>query len=149
MMYMLDTDTLVFMIRGLKSGQRQVSRRNRARRLVDRCREAQSQGDTIAVSAITVSELEYGAHCSNEFDKAISAIRKVLTPFERIDYDAQGCAEEYGRIRHALESVGQPIGGMDLLIAAHAVSLNGTLVTNNVKHFQRVEGLGIVNWSRA
>jgi len=148
-MYLIDTDTLVFMMRGLKSGQRQASRRTRARRLVDRCREAQTQGDTIAVSAITVSELEYGAHRSNAFDREISAIRKALMPFERIDYDAQGCAAAYGRIRHALESLGQPIGGMDLLIAAHAVSLNGTLVTNNVKHFRRVEGLGIVNWSRA
>ena len=141
---MLDTDIVIFMLRGLRAKQR--GRKDRALALVARCRAAQANGDVVALSAITVSELEFGAFNSTDYDAEIVAIRKLLTPFEVLDYDGATCPPHYGRIRHELEQAGESIGAMDLLISAHAVALAATLVTNNLGHFQRVSGLSTTRW---
>jgi tRNA(fMet)-specific endonuclease VapC len=98
------------------------------------------------MSAITVSELEFGAHESGRYEDESAAIGKVLAPFEIYDYDAVNCAPHYGRIRHELEQAGDTIGAMDLLIAAHALGLDATLITNNLAHFRRVHGLKVTDW---
>ncbi|MBX9770081.1 MAG: type II toxin-antitoxin system VapC family toxin, partial [Candidatus Obscuribacterales bacterium] len=67
-------------------------------------------------------------------------------PFDVYDFDTTLCPMHYGKIRYDLESKGVPIGSMDLLIAAQALSLDATLVTNNRKHFGRVSGLNIASW---
>jgi len=100
----------------------------------------------VGLSAVTVSELEFGARHSGNYDDEIAAVSKVLTPFELYEYDAISCPRHYGRIRHELETTGQAIGSMDLLIAAHAFALGATLVTNNDAHFSCVGGLKVVNW---
>jgi tRNA(fMet)-specific endonuclease VapC len=142
--HILDTDMLIHMIRGLKAtGRRQ---RQRALDLVERCRQAQKEGHAVGVSAITVSELEFGARKSGRYEDEIAAVAKILTPFDLYDYAAVSCAPHYGRIRHDLEQAGQTIGAMDLLIAAHALGLDATLVTNNLAHFQRVTGLRVTDW---
>jgi tRNA(fMet)-specific endonuclease VapC len=145
-LYVLDTDMLIFMLRGLRATARQRGRRERALALVGRCREAQANGDEVGLSAITVSELEFGAYNSSDYDAEIVAVRKLLTPFEILDYDGATCPRHYGRVRHELEQAGQTIGAMDLLIAAHVLALAATLVTNNLAHFQRVSGLSVVRW---
>lgn len=145
MIYLLDTDILIFMIRGLKAGRRPVHRQQ-AQELVDRCRSVQAAGDSVALSAITASELDFGARNSGDYDAEISAVRKVLVPFDIYDYDCLACPPHYGRIRHELESIGLDIGSMDMLIAAHAFALNATLVSNNLGHFSRVPGLKTANW---
>jgi len=145
MIYLLDTDILIFMIRGLKA-RRQPAQRQRAQELVDRCRRSQIAGDSVALSAVTVSELEFGARNSGDYEPEISAVRKILTPFDICDYDCVACPPHYGRIRHDLESNGLDIGAMDLLIAAHAFALDATLVSNNLAHFSRVPGLKTANW---
>jgi tRNA(fMet)-specific endonuclease VapC len=143
--YVLDTDTLIYMIRGLKpAGGRQ--RRERALNLVGHCRQAQKVGHAVGVSAITVSELEFTARKSGQYEDESSAVAKVLAPFETYDYAAVSCATHYGHIRHELEQAGQTIGAMDLLIAAHTLGLDATLVTNNLAHFRRVPGLKIADW---
>jgi tRNA(fMet)-specific endonuclease VapC len=63
-----------------------------------------------------------------------------------LDYDGVTCPAHYGRIRHELEQAGQAIGAMELLIAAHVLALGGTLVTNNLAHFQRIAGLSVTRW---
>ncbi len=146
LLYVLDTDMVIFMLRGLKAPARRRARREKAMALVARCREAQAQGDAVGLSAITVSELEFGAYNSGDYDTEIAAVRKILTPFEVFDYDGATCPAHYGRIRHELEHAGQAIGAMDLLIAAHALALRATLVTNNLAHFQRVSGLSVTRW---
>ncbi len=146
MLYILDTDMVIFMLRGLKVPARQRTRREKALALVARCREAQSKGDVVGLSAITVSELEFGAYKSGDYDTEILAVRKILTPFEVFDYDGASCPAHYGRIRHELEQGGHVIGAMDLLIAAHALALTATLVTNNLAHFQRISGLSVMRW---
>jgi len=145
MIYLLDTDTLIYMIRGLKaSARRQV--RQRAQDLVARCRQAQKEGHVVGVSAITVSELDFGARKSGRYEDEIAAVAKILAPFETYDYEAVSCTPHYGHVRHELEQAGQVIGAMDLLIAAHALSLDATLVTNNLAHFRRVPGLKVTAW---
>jgi tRNA(fMet)-specific endonuclease VapC len=145
-LYVLDTDMVIFMLRGLKPSTRQRARRERPLALVARCREAQAKGDVVGLSAITVSELEFGAHNSGDYDTEIVAVRQILAPFEVYDYDGATCPGHYGRIRHELERAGQAIGAMDLLIAAHALALAATLVTNNLAHFQRISGLSVTRW---
>ena len=145
MIYLLDTDLLIYMVRGLKPTRR-AAERQRAQKLVERCRQAQLRGDDVGLSAITVSELEFGARCSGNHEAEIVAVRKVLVPFVIYDYDSIACPPHYGRVRHQLEAKGMTIGSMDLLLAAHALALDAAFVSNNTAHFARVEGLRTANW---
>jgi tRNA(fMet)-specific endonuclease VapC len=145
-LHVLDTDMVIFMLRGLKAPARQRAPRDKALALVARCREAQAKGDMVGLWAVTISELEFGAYNSGDYDTEIVAVRKILTPFEVFDYNPATCPAHYGRIRHELEHAGQTIGAMDLLIAAHALALAATLVTNNLAHFQRISGLSVTHW---
>jgi predicted nucleic acid-binding protein len=82
-LYILDTDMVIFMLRGLKAPARQRARRERALALVARCREAQTKGDIVGLSAVTVSELEFGAHNSGNHDTEIydfHRVRMALAP---------------------------------------------------------------------
>jgi tRNA(fMet)-specific endonuclease VapC len=146
MTYLLDTDTLIFLIRGLKARPRQKARRERAAKLLDRCRQAHREGHALGVSAITAAELEFGARNGGRYEDEIAAVQKILTPFQVLDFDAVNCPPHYGRIRQDLEQAGETIGAMDLLIAAHALSLDATLVTGNLGHFQRISGLRVTDW---
>jgi tRNA(fMet)-specific endonuclease VapC len=145
MIYLLDTHMLIYILRGLKSAKNPKNRQ-RAQALVERCRLTQSAGDSVGLSVVTVSELEFGARSSGDYETEIHAVRKVLTPFDIYDYDSAACPHHYGRIRHELESRGLTIGAMDLLIAAHSLALAATLVSNNLAHFSRVTGLTAVSW---
>src|SRR5207247_2264382 len=97
-------------------------------------------------SAITISELEFGARNSGRYEEEIAAVHKVLSPFDALAFDATKAPERYGLVRHVLERAGTPIGAMDLLIAAHALSVDATLVTGNQEHFGRIDGLKIAQW---
>lgn len=99
----------------------------------------------LCISSITVSELMYGVYKSQHMEKNLKAITAFLMPFDIIDYD-YNASIEYGRIRAYLEKKGQIIGGMDMQIAAHALASDMTLVTNNTKEFERVQGLKLENW---
>lgn len=100
----------------------------------------------IGISVITLSELEYGASKSRHPMKNRAALEQFVAPLEVVDFDRQATVV-YGRIRAALERHGLPIGAMDLLIAAHALSLDTNLITNNVREFSRVPGLRVENWA--
>jgi len=145
MIYLLDTDIMIFMARGLKVSRR-PQERQRAQGLVAQCRKTQTAGDSVGLSAVTVSELEFGARSSGLYQDEMAAVRKLLTPFDIYDYESVACPPHYGRIRHELEVKGATIGSMDLLIAAHALALDATLVSNNLTHFSRVTGLRTANW---
>ncbi len=101
----------------------------------------------IALSIITLAELEYGARKSSAIEKNLAALRQFSIPFDILTFD-YNAAIEYGIIRAELETKGTPIGALDTLIAAHAKSLNYTLVKNNEKEFGRVSGLQIENRTR-
>lgn len=103
-----------------------------------------SIGD-ISLSGITVSELYFGAYKSQYIEKNLLALEHFLRPFNLVEYGVKASIE-YGKIRASLEKSGNTIGGLDMMIAAHAKSLDAVLVTNNLKEFQRVEGLVVENW---
>jgi len=92
-----------------------------------------------------LSELEYGVQKSNNPEKNKQALQEFLLPIEIVDFD-YNASIIYGKIRAYLEKLGTPIGAMDLLIAAHALSLGIPIVTNNEKEFLRIPGLQIENW---
>lgn len=73
MIFMLDTDSFVFMARGMKPGAKPAIR-GRALRIIKKCQTAKQAGDRIAVSAITLSELEFGAHCGADYDSEMTTI---------------------------------------------------------------------------
>lgn len=99
----------------------------------------------IGLSVISVAELHVGAEKSGS-DRNRKALRHFLEPLEIADFDF-AAAESYGRLRHALQQAGTPIGPLDTQIAAHALALGVTLVTKNQREFARVPGLQLANWA--
>lgn len=99
----------------------------------------------LAVSSITVSELYYGVYKSHHIEKNLRALHNFLLPLDIVTFD-DNASRYYGELRSQLEKSGTPIGSMDLLIAAHAVSINVPIVTNNTKEFLRVPNLLVENW---
>lgn len=99
----------------------------------------------VGISSITLSELEYGVEKSKKQKQNKIALTGFIAPLEIAVYDEQA-AIEYGKIRAYLEKIGQSIGSLDLLIAAHAISLNSSLVTNNEKEFKKIPMLKVENW---
>lgn len=100
----------------------------------------------IGVSSITVAELQFGVAKSRSIRQNQAALTRFLAPLVIVDFDA-AAATAYGELRAFLEGEGTPIGAMDTLIAAHALSLGIPLVTNNVRAFSRVPELPIENWA--
>ena len=100
----------------------------------------------VGISTITISELQYGVSKSEKKGLNRQRLNEFLTPLEVFTYDVLA-AEAYGDIRIQLESSGQPIGPLDMLIAAQAISRNLILVTNNETEFKRIENLKVKNWA--
>jgi tRNA(fMet)-specific endonuclease VapC len=100
----------------------------------------------IGISVMTLAELEYGVSKSSRPARNRDALDQFMSPLEVAQFDRPATAA-YGRLRTALEKKGQSIGSMDLLIAAHAASLDVRLVTHNVGEFGRVPGLRIEDWT--
>ncbi|MSM39837.1 MAG: PIN domain-containing protein [Geobacter sp.] len=100
----------------------------------------------IGISSVTLSELRYGVAKSAHREKNAKALDEFIIPLELVSYD-EAAAHAYGDIRAILEKAGTPIGSMDMLIAAHAVSLGIPLVTNNTREFLQVPSLKVIDWT--
>ena len=98
------------------------------------------------ISSISVSELQYGVAKSQYKEKNQQRLDEFLLPWDILAYD-EAAAGAYGDIRAQLETDGQLIGPLDMLIAAHAMSRNLIVVTNNEKEFVRVRNLMVENWA--
>ena len=131
MKYMLDTNICIYLIRKKPV---QVIKRLQNTNISE-----------IGISVITLSELEYGVAKSSNKTQNRMALAEFLAPFEIVPF-AESAAAEYGEIRAFLEKKGTPIGAYDLMIAAHALSLNLILVTNNIREFERIPKLQFENW---
>ena len=131
MLYMLDTDTCSYIIR------------NRPQHVKKRLEELE-RNHTIGLSSVVVSELFYGAYKRGS-RKLVKLVENFVDYFEIFNYDLKA-AVEYGKLRAELEREGITIGAYDLQIAAHAISLNAVLVTNNLKEFKRIKGLKVESW---
>lgn len=101
--------------------------------------------ETMGISVITLAELEHGVAKSQAVMKNRQVLEAFLSHVEIMDWN-QGAARVYGEISTALERRGMVIGQMDLMIAAHALSLDSILITNNVREFERIPGLILENW---
>jgi tRNA(fMet)-specific endonuclease VapC len=102
----------------------------------------------VGVSSVTVAELRYGVEKSARPEQNLEALGRFLLPLEVLDFGGEAAAA-YGRVRATLEKAGTPTGPLDTLIAAHAVSMSVTLVTNNTREFGRVPGLEVEDWTGA
>jgi len=131
MNYLLDTNTCIYIINKKPPS---AIKRIRTKR-----------PEEVAISTITIAELEYGVARSKFPERNRVALMEFLLPFTILEFD-QSAATYYGIIRSSLDSLGKPIGAMDTLLAAQARSRDLILVTNNEKEFRRVEGLHIENW---
>ena len=128
--YLLDADTVSYALRG----QGRVASRILERPPSDVC-----------ISAITLAELRYGAE-RKKSQKLRRAIRGFVKDITVVPFD-EAAAERFGAVATELSAAGTPIGVVDTLVAAQALSLGLTVVTNNIKHFAHVQGLKIENWS--
>ena len=102
--------------------------------------------DAIATSVVVAAELRYGAAKKNS-PRLTAQVEAILAAIEIIAFEPPADAT-YAAVRVALEAAGRPIGANDLLIAAHALALDATLVTDNLSEFRRVPGLKLENWLR-
>jgi tRNA(fMet)-specific endonuclease VapC len=130
--FMLDTNICIYIIRSKPAA------------VIGRFR--QTPISQIGISTITLSELEYGVAKSAKPDQNKLALAQFLAPLEILPYTDQA-ATGYGRLRAELEKKGRPVGSLDMLIAAHALSLDCILVTNNEKEFKRIPNLQLANWA--
>ena len=106
---------------------------------------SQYKREDVCISVITMAELEYGTLKSSRPDKNRSALMKFLTGIQIIPFYPDA-ARLYGIIRNDLEKKGLIIGNNDMLIAAQALSLDLTLITNNQREFERIQNLKLENW---
>ena len=128
---MLDTNVCINLLRG------------KNREIVRRLKRHKNE---IAISTIALAELQHGVFKSSTPSLNLNTVLDFCTPFEILPFDASA-AETYGRIRASLERAGTPIGPLDTLIAAHALSIDCTLVTSNEDEFRRVADLAVENWT--
>ena len=132
MICMLDTDICIYIIK------------RKPLRVLERLESIQP--DQLSMSAITFAELMNGAKKSQRVEANVSRLNSLGEILEICSFDQQA-AIAYGDVRSSLEKRGEVIGPHDLLIAAHALSLDRMLITNNVREFKRVKGLKVDNWS--
>lgn len=133
MLHMLDTDTVSYLIKG-KSPAIEA-------------RLAALVPASVCVSVMTRAELQYGLKRLPADHRLNLAVNQFLKIVRILPWDAEA-ADWYAQIRHQLLSAGQPIGEMDMMIAAHALSAGAVLVTNNVRHYERIDApLILENWT--
>jgi len=133
MRYLLDTNTLIYVLNARPDHQAVLERFDR------------EDPQDLVVSSITLAELRYGIAKSRRREANRGALRDALAALNVAAFDARA-AETYGPLRAELEASGKPIGPLDTLVAAHALSLGLTLVTSNEREFSRVRRLRVEDW---
>lgn len=128
--YLLDTNIVIYVIKHRPPQVREVFNRHHGR---------------MAISAVTAAELLHGAEKSADIARNLTVVEDFCSRLDVLPYGLKAAAH-YGAIRAALERRGQPIGVNDLHIAAHARSEGLTLVSNNLREFERIDGLLTENW---
>jgi tRNA(fMet)-specific endonuclease VapC len=133
MLHMLDTDMVSYIIKG--------------RSPVAEAKLAAMVPSMVCLSAVTRAELMYGLKRLPPDHRLHIAVRRFLKIVRALPWDSDA-ADYYADIRHQLVTTGQPIGEMDMMIAAHSLSAGAVLVTNNTRHYERIQApLILANWS--
>ncbi len=133
MKFILDTNICIYIIKRKPSS------------IIERFK--QTEISQIGISSITLSELLYGVSKSSNLEQNQIALMQFVAPLEILPYGDEA-AQYYGDLRAQLEKQGTPMGSFDMLITAHALSIDCTLVTNNEKEFVQIPNLKIANWAR-
>ncbi len=136
MAWLLDTNTCIYLL----TGKHPDFQRNILARL-----DALPRNERPLISSVVLSELRYGVRKSRWRKANQALLDEFLLDFNVSDYGASA-AFSYGELRTDLEKRGHPIGPMDMMIAAHALALDATLVTHNTREFRRVKGLRLEDW---
>lgn len=131
-MYLLDTDTLIYSLKGDQT-------------VVDNFRRHAE--DPKAVSVITYGELVFGASSSQRVTENLAKVHRLKEVFPVIDV-SPAIMETFGTLKADLRKNGTPVDDFDLLIGATALTLGYRVVTNNERHFSKIPGLDVVNWAR-
>ena len=129
-MYLLDTDTIIYIFKGNPSVEGNLQRH---------------YNDPIKISVITLMELYYGAYKSQKVTSNLAKIRTLENYMEIIPL-GQEIVDIFGRQKTQLEGLGTPLDDFDLIVGCCALAHNLILVTNNVKHFKKIESLKVTNW---
>lgn len=132
-MYLLDTNICIYLIR---ESPVRVIRTLRSKR-----------PDEITISSVTFAELQFGVEKSRHIEKNQKALDRFLAPLEIRPFDVEA-GRVYARVRADLQRRGKVIGALDMMIGAHAIALDATFVTNNLREFKRIRGLELENWTR-
>ncbi|WP_347812437.1 type II toxin-antitoxin system VapC family toxin [Rheinheimera sp. D18] len=130
MKYMLDTNICIYVIK---------------RRPIEVLETFNKYAGLMCISSITYAELCHGVEKSTKPEQNRQAVEDFVSRLTILQY-GEKAAQHYGEVRAELEKAGTPIGVNDLHISAHARSESLTLVTNNMKEFERVQGLRLENW---
>ena len=130
-MFLLDTETIIYNMKGNAEVKKNLLHHIDA---------------TMKISVITLMELYYGAYKSDKFASNLAKVRTLESAFEIIP-NGKESAENFGLLKASLEKSGTRLDDFDLTVASCALAHNLTLVTNNLKHFSRIEGLKLTNWS--
>ena len=130
--YMLDTDILIYTIK------------NRPKKVKEAFKK---QSEFLAMSAVSLGELIYGAERSAQSERNLADVEALAARLEVVPFDS-AAATQFGQVRAELAKSGKIIGPYDLMIAGHARSRGLILVTNNMREFKRVPGLRVENWAR-
>ena len=101
--------------------------------------------DHLATSTVVLGELLFGCARHREGDRIRREVEDFTSRLQVLPWNA-AAATAYGDLRAHLERSGSPVGAMDLMIGAHALALGATLVSNNIRHFERMPGLKLENW---
>ena len=136
MHYMLDTNTLIYVLNARPQHQAVLDQFN------------QHDARNLCLSSITLAELRFGVEQSQRRDSTQGKLNRVIAALSVAPFEERA-ARAYGSVRAQLQADGTPIGPLDTLIAGHALSLDMTLVTNNTREFSRVPGLRFENWISA
>ncbi len=134
MLYLLDTDTCSYAIRGASAA-------------LDAALVAAAPG-SLALSAVTRAELVFGLEKRGNPRVLARAIHAFLDRVAVMPWDG-AAADQFARLRAQLEGAGTPIGIFDTMIAGHALSLDAILVSNNIRHFRKVGALKVENWTES
>lgn len=127
---MLDTNIVIYTIKNRPAQVRELF---------------QQHDGQMCISSVTLGELIYGAERSEQVDRNLKDIEGLKARLDVAAFD-EHAAEHFGQLRAELYKIGKPIGPYDMLIAAHARAKGLTLVSNNIKEFERVPGLRLENW---
>ncbi|MBI5026732.1 MAG: PIN domain-containing protein [Nitrospirae bacterium] len=128
-MFLLDTNIIIAYFKGNQTVKNKIL----------------SHIEEIAVSTIVIAELNYGAKASQNPQRNLEKLSRFTEVIRIIPFDLS-CATKFGDIKSKLRVMGKPTGEVDALIAATAITHSAILVTNNLKHFENIEGLELNNW---